>query len=264
MSAPDPTFSIQVDLTNPGQFFACCGLLELAYRLSHNARGWFEGATFKIADAPANFVAQFLACDARSIIADSKDNSSKDDSDKGDDKTVPIQLATPFALRLDWWITESAQQAKLKTWSAGQKITDVLGEMRKHFKNAIAKNPHDWLRVAEPIKSPKPFGYDSRLSRTAALDMGHNDMSYVTAFSPAVDVLTVVGLQRFRPWVIETWTRNRYCTWSQPLPADIAAVSTLGLIPQFIDSCFEFPIKPRDSQGRYKLFGHAQPARRPQ
>jgi CRISPR-associated protein Csx14 len=33
MSNHTPNIRIPVDLTNPGQFFACCGLLELADRL---------------------------------------------------------------------------------------------------------------------------------------------------------------------------------------------------------------------------------------
>ena len=106
------------------------------------------------------------------------------------------------------------------------------------------------------------FSYDSRLSRNRALDQGHVGNS-IMAFSPAVDVLTLVGLQRFRPRMLETWTRNVYCTWRQPLSVDIASVAALGLIPQLIHSRFEFPIKPRDAQGRYKLFGHAQRIRRP-
>ena len=106
------------------------------------------------------------------------------------------------------------------------------------------------------------FSYDSRLSRNNALDQGHVGNSTM-AFSPAVDVLTLVGLQRFRPRMLERWTRNLYCTWNQPLPVEIAAVAALGLIPQLIDRCFEFPIKRRDAQGRFKLFGHAQPVRRP-
>lgn len=30
MTLPQPNIKIPVDLTNPGQFFACCGLLEVA------------------------------------------------------------------------------------------------------------------------------------------------------------------------------------------------------------------------------------------
>ena len=39
----EPAISVPVDPTNPGQFFACCGLLELADRLWGGAEGWFDG-----------------------------------------------------------------------------------------------------------------------------------------------------------------------------------------------------------------------------
>ena len=44
--------AVQVDVGNPGQFFACCGLLELAHRMWPGAEGWFEGATFSIRTTP--------------------------------------------------------------------------------------------------------------------------------------------------------------------------------------------------------------------
>src|SRR5687768_9486618 len=42
MSLLQPSIRITVDAANPGQFFACCGLLELADRLWPGAEGWFE------------------------------------------------------------------------------------------------------------------------------------------------------------------------------------------------------------------------------
>ena len=44
----EPNIKIPVDLTNPGQFFACCGLLELADRLWPGAEGWIGGREFCI------------------------------------------------------------------------------------------------------------------------------------------------------------------------------------------------------------------------
>jgi len=41
MNHPEPNITVNVDVTNPGQFFACCGLLELADRLWPGAEGWF-------------------------------------------------------------------------------------------------------------------------------------------------------------------------------------------------------------------------------
>ena len=289
MTNPQPTLPVNVDVANPGQFFACCGLLELAARVDPKALAHFDGGHFVIqADVPVPAVLDsFFKCEVKvDTSAISKDigepnevENDDDDTDSHRGRICPMTLREPFNLRLDWWTNEEAQEQKLKTWTAGQRVTDLLvsyhkkqkrkgkiermriPSMREHFAEAVRQRPDNWLREARPIEVPMAFSYDSRLSRNNALDQGHTAKS-IMAFSPAVDVLTLVGLQRFRPMTIKTWTRNLYCTWSQPLPVEIAAVAALGLIPQFIDSCFEFPIKPRDAQGRFKLFGHAQPVRR--
>ena len=60
MNAPKPTLRLRLDARNPGHFFACCGLLELADRAWGGAEGWFE--------APADFFClgpiDVGACDA--------------------------------------------------------------------------------------------------------------------------------------------------------------------------------------------------------
>src|ERR1700691_6010645 len=48
MSTILPSILDSVDVTNPGQFFACCGLLELADRRWPGAEGWFGGREFCI------------------------------------------------------------------------------------------------------------------------------------------------------------------------------------------------------------------------
>lgn len=290
MNNPEQTISINVDVSNPGQFFACCGLLELASRIDPNSTARFENGQFLVNGDVRSLLEVFFKCHVTvdtSVTSmngdtgdedDSADDNNEVDSHRG--RIYPMTLHEPFNLRLDWWTDEGAQRQKLKTWTAGQRVTDLLlgyhksqkrkgkpelvpiPSMREHFAEAVERCPQDWLREPMPIKVPMAFSYDSRLSRNNALDQGHVGNSTM-AFSPAIDVLTLVGLQRFRPKMLEIWTRNLYCTWSQPLPVEIAAVTALGLIPQLIDSCFEFPIKPRDAQGRYKLFGHAQPVRSP-
>ncbi len=39
MSSENPSIRVNIDPTNPGQFFACCGLLELADRLWPGSEG---------------------------------------------------------------------------------------------------------------------------------------------------------------------------------------------------------------------------------
>ena len=48
MNQMRPTIRIQVDPTNPGQFFACCGLLELADRLWPGSEAWFDYDRFSL------------------------------------------------------------------------------------------------------------------------------------------------------------------------------------------------------------------------
>ena len=282
MSNPSDTLTIPVDLTNPGQFFACCALLELASRLDKYAEGGFKGSFFSVAGKIKGLVEKFLACEVVPIAAES---SANDDYESGADessvaKTTPLMVGGDFNIRLDWWTDPTATtKAKLKTWSAGQKVTDLFNgttksratqkgskityvpSMRDHFRDVVKAHPNDWLRQTIVTDTPMPYCYDSRLSRKAAIDAGHYRFGLL-AFSPAVDVLVHVAFQRFRPRMIEQWNRNLYCTWSVPLTVELASVVTLGIIPDLVDLSFEFPIKPCDAAGRYKLFGHAQPVRR--
>jgi hypothetical protein len=290
----DANIQIPVDLTNPGQFFACCGLLELASRVDPNALGWFKGLAFHLETTANDVLEQFFRCDVTVQTCVPTTAGADEDGDDGEavDPTIdphrgrvfPMTLGHPFHLRLDWWTTEEAQAQKLKLWTAGQRVTDLLlghhkqkkkkrkgrpdeliqvytPSTREHFANVVAKYPGDWLRKACPIESPGAFSFDSRLSRNNALDLGHVTQKTL-AFSPATDVLCLVAFQRFRPLTVEVWNRNRYFTWACPLPILVAPAAAIGMLPLPFTTCFEFPIKSRDAKKRYKLFGHAQPARR--
>jgi CRISPR-associated protein Csb3 len=292
MTNQQPNIKIPIDLTNPGQFFACCGLLELASRIDRYAQGYFRNTEFLIETTAHDVLDKFFDCKVEADTTfqsfdseedDEPDTSEAEDSHRG--RIYPMRLAEPFNLLLNWWTDKQAQEQKLKLWTAGQRVTDLLlghhkqkkkkrkgkpdevlrlytQSTREHFAEVVRKHPNDWLRKAVPIDSPAAFSFDSRLSRNNALDLGHFTHGTL-AFSPAIDVLCLVGFQRFRPETIETWNRNRYCTWNQPLPVIVAPLAVLGVFPTMVDQCFEFPVKARDSQGRFKLFGHAQPARKP-
>lgn len=291
MSKAEANIRIPVDLTNPGQFFACCGLLELASRIDEHALAWFDESEYCISTSGQDLLDKFFNCTVEvdtSYQSSNAEDDKEEDTDDGDDRhrgrVFPMKLGPPFHLQLSWWTDNEAQRQKLKLWTAGQRVTDILlGHHKKkkkkskgkadeiiraytpstleHFASAVKACPDDWLRKAVPIESPAAFSFDSRLSGNNALDMGHFAHGTL-AFSPAIDVLCLVGFQRFRPTMIEVWNRNRYCTWITPLPVLIAPMAALGMLPSFVGQCFEFPIKARDSQGRFKLFGHAQPARR--
>src|SRR4051812_46148510 len=98
MNGPDPTIRVGVDLTNPGQFFACCGLLELADRLRGDAEGWFEGREFLIRGGGE--LSDLVREASRASLAP---------LDPDDSTATPIQIGEPFrSLRLDWWRDDRA------------------------------------------------------------------------------------------------------------------------------------------------------------
>src|SRR5947199_155278 len=95
---------INVAPSNPGQFFDCCGLLELADRLWPGAEGWFEQRYFCIGGDRdlAHLIHQ--ASHAKLTQLDMQDSTSS-----------PLVIGPPFdELRLDWWQDEQAGGRELK------------------------------------------------------------------------------------------------------------------------------------------------------
>jgi CRISPR-associated protein Csb3 len=102
MNYPKPNITVNVDVTNPGQFFACCGLLELADRLWPGAEGSFtgDGGTFNIAgDGTLPRLVEAIAT-AKLIHVHENDLYSS-----------PLIIAEPFRpLSIDWWETDRRAQ----------------------------------------------------------------------------------------------------------------------------------------------------------
>jgi CRISPR-associated protein Csb3 len=214
------TIEIPVDLTNPGHFFACCGLLELADRLDQDSMGHFAKGSF-IIRSQADFHA--IKC---SLVATECESLEKEDL-----YTPALILDGKVNLRLDWWQDNRAGGKSLKTW-AGQQRVQVIFDLMRRATESVYK-PEDLLDFATTVydvsdgkakaKSASPFYFDARRSATA-LDIGFSpdvqNMS-VVAF-PAVESLGLIGLQRFRPSQNKT-KRFEFSAWQAPLPAAVAA-----------------------------------------
>jgi CRISPR-associated protein Csb3 len=125
---------VAVDPTNPGQFFACCGLLELADRLWPDAEGWFADGWFSIQsgheDATlANLSARLqeaglsgaltpelwsereqLEEKKRKLKKERKALSEKEEARRKElgklYREGNLYLGKPFNLLLDWWQSE--------------------------------------------------------------------------------------------------------------------------------------------------------------
>lgn len=261
MNTPVPTIRINIDPTNPGQFFACCGLLELADRLWAGAEGWFQGTEFKVActrgiDELLNTLAHAtidssLTVDERRRLSTllSKPKANLEPFELEEKcrlqelwRLERLRLSQPFDLWLDWWRDGYGERTALKTWAAKQLVAEMASRMLDVFRDRARRRLDI---VSDPFfvanDDSLPFNFDSELCRTgAARDTGFSadTIKLKCSYRPLLELLAFVALQRFQP--AETRGGFTYCTWSTPMPASVAAVAASGTIAPALDPRYEF------------------------
>lgn len=263
MRHPKKAFAVDADVTNPGHFFACCGILEVASRLWPQAEGWFEGASFHVS-------AEGDEVSLDGLIATLRNSRLCPDGETNNEQFCPLrlELATEggSVIRLDWWIEEAQGQAFPSTWAGQQKVTTISKAMHRDAVEVEATR--DWLNAAKVVYSPsdpkkpvEPFYFDAR-RYADALDTGFSidAIGGEVAAYPAVEFLALIGLQRFRPRPVggERLTYE-YFIWHSPLAVSVAAGVASGVVPFPGSVGFRFRLLRRDDQGRYKAFGFATP-----
>src|SRR5437773_2389436 len=95
MNNPIPNITIPVDLANPGQFFACCGLLELADRRWPCVEGWFSQSSFSITSSEA-------ACSLATLLEELNEEAIEQ-LDSKDNAASALRLAVGSPMLLNWW-----------------------------------------------------------------------------------------------------------------------------------------------------------------
>jgi len=230
MSHPDASLSLYVDVTNPGQFFACCGLLEVAHRLwcQGGAEGWFADGQFSLArndgqpGAMAELVDAAIACDAQPVPID-------------DAKVDPIQLGDPIGIRLDWWRRRDGSTNLFKTWAANATSLQMFTKWQKPLRgclDSINRQPECVLNVSDRVQGS--YGFDSDLgwdALTVGFSLNEHAVLKKLPTRPAVELFGAIGLQRFFPNFDERAQLVRYSAWQVPLTAPVARVAALGLVP---------------------------------
>jgi CRISPR-associated protein Csb3 len=222
MSDAATPITVNVDPCNPGQFFACCGLLELADRLWPGAEGCFssDARTFTITAGEGATLEQLL----QAVLAAPLQQVELEN--KG---TSPLVLAGPFQLRLDWWNDTDAGGSDFKTWAGRMEVVTIARAMHQALARAIPLGP-DIFRFAE-IMPVAPFQLDSTRGGAAQnLDIGFSpDVQKIdVTSSPSVEFLCVIGLQRFRPVRKPDAREYQYTAWTTPLPPQAASAAACG------------------------------------
>ncbi len=272
MSNPGPTISVSVDLTNPGQFFACCGLLELADRLWPDSRvqGAFRDGFFQLwmdtTDCSLKrLIQQFVEAEVVELDIDDKAAS-------------PLRLGGCFGLRLDWWKRIELPDKtpvnlgggdQLKSWAGKQFGPMIFRRMKSACVDIDVKAPFDDARAVYDNKNGKakgktisPFYFDSRREETSQ-DIGFSpdEQGMSVMAYPAVESLALVGLQRFRPIAIADESKARreflYTAWSDPLPLSIAMAAASHFLPVRLCGTFRFT-KPSRGGEYLTMFSRAK------
>lgn len=154
IAQPIPTATLDVNPANPGHYFACCGLFELASRLSPATHAWFatDSATrqwrFHMASTPtlAEILEKLTSTEIVSSDAPEDDDEDADedtaDDEEKDASAPPLYLESPFDLRLDWWTTATAKTSALKVWAGSMKVHNIARSMSFAIQQPLRSHMH--------------------------------------------------------------------------------------------------------------------------
>lgn len=286
MSAAEATIRVPMAPTNPGQFFACCGLLELADRLWQGAEGWFAGDTFCLRPLNAGVEAggerllgelarcrltntmtekEWARLDALSALK-GREKTEEREEKKALEKLRrerPIVLPEPFRLHVDWFLDARSGGDRYKTWAGQQSVLDIAQAMKRPLETGGWEKlpPEEWLGQTTEEDS-LPFYFDSDLSgQASAIDVGFSfdPLKIGMRTRPLIELGAFLGLQRFRPRADAKENRHTFALWSEPLPPEVAAVAACGLLELPGTRCYAFRLLNRTKY--LKSFLPAQPLR---
>ncbi len=140
-------------------------------------------------------------------------------------RELPIVIGGTISLRIDWFTDAYSSGSRFKTWAGQQSVIDIA----KNMQNAIRPEADLW---ASKRSIGLPFNFDSDLgSQGSALDIGFSfdplagsELTRIEgACKPALEFLSFVGLQRFRPRKDTGRNRFMYIAWRTPMLAPIAS-----------------------------------------
>ncbi len=247
MSNSESNITIPVDLTNPGQFFACCGLLELADRLWPGAEGWFDESNFHIqCELPSQLATDLY----KAVIAASLQVNRRC-------SCAELELRVLRPILLDWWRNYIACDADhLRTWSGRQVglIGDTVQAIKSHLR--LPRKNESLFDVELVVRKPNgdkvaPLGFDAgRVGTAQDLGSSADNLGQPIACCVWTEFLALVALQRFS-LMPQPDTTFAFHAWREPLAPCIAAVAVRGQLPALTGTTGTFRLARRSGKGYY-------------
>jgi CRISPR-associated protein Csx14 len=226
------TFCVKVDVTNPGQFFACCGLLEVAHRIWAGAEGWFKTGQFCV--APLGMANRTIPDVLRELIQCEVRVDPDGRGKEWDFKTSPIFLGPPINLDLSWWLSIDGKPNLFKTWAANATSRQMYEKWREPLTavmRAIEQEPEKMFDATAAVQGS--YGFDSSLgwdSLRVGFSLNEHAQYKKLAAHPTVELLGAIGLQRFFPQLDRQKQSVEYATWSVPFSPSVARLAATGTL----------------------------------
>ncbi|MCI0365527.1 MAG: hypothetical protein L0219_16820 [Phycisphaerales bacterium] len=269
MSFPEPSITVNVDVTNPGQFFACCGLLELADRLWPGAEGWFRQDDREFQVACAGTVRNLL----EALVLQPPTPIERLECNGLEVAPIIAPLAFTFDsvstsyLVLDAWtriavvrgVPQIISNPPWNFWSGNQTSMQIWSGLRRELITQLKRLTPDKLTdvFTQRLMQKGRFGFDPGPAWNA-LDAGFspNEQGIEVESSPATELLAAIGLQRFRPVMNDNRDGFDYFTWHRPYSPPVAAAAMVGTIRDRWSTCYRDSVTTR---GQYAALDFAYP-----
>lgn len=248
---------IRLDPLNPGQFYACCGFLELAALDRRDVLSAFEAQPGQPRTAWLNVsgTCDTFLCDCLERLRNAVLSFDK----KFEASISPAILRLGSReIELDWWLDEFREQASpIKCWAGQVTTKGLFEELLSLLDNS--SSGLDLFQKSQLTKSK--FGVDPRAAWNAR-DYGYSPNEHGTdsATFVGVEALAAVGLQSFRPSVRRKTRQAAYHLWNAKLPVCLARTASFAPWDGLPHRSFQFSIASRGQS--YKYFKFAQPATR--
>lgn len=235
---------LEVNVVNPVEYLACCGIFEITARFDETALAHWRGG-----DTTA-FVLESVLSEEEllEIILPTLTDWSKWKTVTNGSKEV-IHLEASFSgangqsekFILDWWYESLTREGEInksgwKMYAGQQKAEKITLDMVQKCQTLSCENLSEILRQTSKVSGS--FGFDPAASRNA-LDVGYspNDLNLPVITNPFAQLLAMFGAQNFFATRTKQaneiassrgWTREsrryffNYSLWLMPVPIALA------------------------------------------
>lgn len=263
---------LRCDTANPGQFFACCGVLEAAAHRFGGSQGWFsqDGRTFcirseRLLDASQfhSLFADLCTCTINNTMEPdelcrrdelmSMSQRQIEDSGRKEEKgaldsrwrEAPVVFGPPFDFTIDWHQDDRGRGSIFKTWAGQQSIIELARGMQAAARATLVDSTTLERALMSGFRGDGlPFNFDSDLGAQAApVDVGFSFdplPAMPLGIRPMIELCAFIGLQRFRPLRIARENRYQYALWHVPLRPSVASAMAACAVNSLDRSVLEF------------------------